>query len=114
MTFENSNPQSLRFVFTTLQACMIEVIKRKGSFDYHIPHMNKTKQAREGTLPDYFSVDKVLVVDSLQHLLTKMSIETINELVQIIGFQGDVQVSEPQFEVTQGKINMDNNNQTAS
>ena len=59
--------------------------------------MNKTKQPREGTLPDYLSVDKVLVVESLQHLLTKVSFEKINELVQMIGFQGDVQVSEPQI-----------------
>ncbi|XP_057515180.1 uncharacterized protein LOC130796800 [Amaranthus tricolor] len=47
LAFENLNPQCLRFVFITLQACMIEIIKRKGGFDYHIPHMNKTKQARE-------------------------------------------------------------------
>ncbi|XP_057546083.1 uncharacterized protein LOC130825070 [Amaranthus tricolor] len=114
LAFENLNPQSLRFVFITLQACMIEVMKRKGGFDYHIPHMNKTKQARDRTLPDYLSVDKVLVVDSLQHLLTKVSIEIINELVQMIGFQGDVQVSEPQLQVTQGRIRMDNNNQTSS
>ena len=79
---------------------MIEVIKRKGGFDYHIPHMNKTKQAREGILPDHLSVDKVLVFDSLQHLLTKVSVETITELVQMIGFQGDVQVTEPQLQVT--------------
>ncbi|XP_057530102.1 uncharacterized protein LOC130808661 [Amaranthus tricolor] len=114
LAFKNLNPQSLRFMFITLQACMIEVIKRKVGFDYHIPHMNKTKQAREGTLPDYLSVDKVLVFDSLQHLLTKVSVETIKELVQMIGFQGDVQVTEPQLQVTQGRINMDNNNQTAS
>ena len=58
-------------------------------------------------------MDKVLVVESLQHLLTKVSFETINELVQMIGFQGDIQLSEPQIEVTQGRINMDNNNQIA-
>ncbi|XP_057532862.1 uncharacterized protein LOC130810746 [Amaranthus tricolor] len=49
----NLSPQCLRFVFITLQACMIEVMKRQGGFDYHIPHMNKTKEAREETLPDY-------------------------------------------------------------
>ena len=76
--------------------------------------MNKTKQAKEGTLLDYLSVDKVLVVKSLPHLLTKVCFETINELVQMIGFQKDVYASKPQIEVTQGKINMDNKNQTAS
>ena len=93
---------------------MIEDIKRKGGFDYHIPYMNKTKQAKEGTLPDYLSMDKVLVVESLQHILTKASFETINELVQMIGFQGVVEVTQPQIEVTQGRNNIDNCNQTAS
>ena len=41
--FDNLSPQCLRFVFITLQACMIEIMKRQGGFDYHIPHMNKTK-----------------------------------------------------------------------
>ena len=63
--FDNLSPQCLRFVFITLQACMIEVMKRQGGFDYRIPHMNKTKAVREDTLPDYLSVDKQLVVDSL-------------------------------------------------
>ena len=56
--FDNLSSQCLRFVFITLQACMIETMKRQGAIDYHIPHMNKTKAAREGILPDYLSVDK--------------------------------------------------------
>ena len=76
--------------------------------------MNKTKQARDETSPNYLLVDKVLVVESLQHLLTKMSFETINELVKMIGFQGVVEVSEPKIQVTQGRIKMYNNNQTTS
>ena len=56
--FDNLSSQCLRFVFITLQACMIETMKRQGAIDYHIPHMNKTKAAREGTLPNYPSVDK--------------------------------------------------------
>ncbi|XP_057520610.1 uncharacterized protein LOC130800874 [Amaranthus tricolor] len=86
--FQNLSPQCLRFVFITLQACMIEVMKRQGGFDYHIPHMNKTKAAREGTLPDYLSIDKQLVVDSLQYLFTKLSTEKMNQLVELIGYAG--------------------------
>ena len=63
-------------------------MKRQGGIDYHIPHMNKTKAAREGTLPDYLSVDKQLVVESLQHLFTRISSETMNQLVDMIGHQG--------------------------
>ena len=53
--FANLSPQCLKFVFITLQACMIETIKRQGGIGYHIPHMNKTKAAREGTLHDSLS-----------------------------------------------------------
>ena len=78
---------------------MIEVIKTQGGFNYHIPHMNKTKAARKGTLPDYLNIDKQLVVDSLQHLFTKPTLETMNQLVEQIGYaggieQGIVQVNE--------------------
>ena len=86
--FDNLSAQCLRFVFITLQACMIETMNRQGDIDYHIPHMNKTKAAREGTLHDYLSVDKQLVVKSLQHLFTRMSSETMNQLIDMIGYQG--------------------------
>ena len=39
-------------------------------------------------LPDYLSIDKQLVVDSLQHLFTKLSIEKMNQLVELIGYAG--------------------------
>ena len=73
-------------------------MKRQGGFEYHIPHMNKTKAAREGILPDYLSVDKQLVVDSLQYIFTKLSSETVNQLVELIGYtrgiqQGTIQVN---------------------
>ena len=88
--FDNLSAQCLRFVFITLQACMIETMKRQGGIDYHIPHMYKTKGAREGILPDYLSVDKQLVVESLQHLFTRISSETMNQLVDMIGYQEGV------------------------
>ena len=93
-------------MFITLQACMIEVMKSQGGIDYHIPHMNKTKAAREGTLLDYLSVDKKLVVESLQYLFTKISSKTMNQLVKIIGYQGGIE---------EGQVNVtDNITTTAS
>ena len=50
--------------------------------------MNKTKAVRDGTLPNYLSVDKQLVVDSLQYLFTNLSSETMNQLVELIGYAG--------------------------
>ena len=96
--FDNLSPQCLRFVFITLQACMIEVMERLGGIDYHISHMNKTKTARERTLPDYLSVEKQLVVDSLQHLFTKINSEIMNQLVEMIGYTGGIE--EGQVNVT--------------
>ena len=51
--------------------------------------MNKTKAAREGTLLDYLSVDKQIMVKSLQHLFTRISSKTMNQLVDMIGYQQD-------------------------
>ena len=85
---------------------MIEVIKRQGGIHYHIPHMNKTKAARERTLPNYLSVDKQLVADSLQHLFTKINSETMNQLVEIIGYAEGIE---------EGQVNVtDNTTTTAS
>ncbi|XP_057518480.1 uncharacterized protein LOC130799400 [Amaranthus tricolor] len=103
--FQNLSPQCLRFVFNTLQACMIEVMKRQGGFDYHIPHMNKTKAAREGTLPDYLSIDKQLVVDSLQHLFTKLSTEKMNQLVELIGYAGGIDQGDLNVELSENSNN---------
>ena len=70
---------------------MIEFMKMQGGFDYHIPHMNKTKADREKTLPDYLSVDKQLVVDSLQHFFTNINSETMNQWVEMIGNVGGIE-----------------------
>ncbi|XP_057538153.1 uncharacterized protein LOC130815683 [Amaranthus tricolor] len=99
--FQNLSPQCLRFVFITLQACMIEVMKKQGGFDYHIPHMNKTKAAREGTLPDYLTIDKQLVVDSLQYLFTKLSTEKMNQLVELIGYAGGYEEGDLNVEMSE-------------
>ena len=44
-------------------------------------------------------VDKQLVVDSVQHLFTKISSETMNQLVKMIGYAGGIEEAQ-QFNVT--------------
>ena len=51
--FEALEHHTLRYVWITLQACKVEVLKKLGDIDYHIPHINKSKLVREGRLPDY-------------------------------------------------------------
>ena len=48
--FKSLQRNALKFVWITLQACKVEVIKNLGGVDYHIPHMKKSKLAREGRL----------------------------------------------------------------
>ena len=66
--FEALEHTTLRFVYITLQVCKVEVMKKLGGIDYHIPHMNKIKLAREGRLPGYLTIRKEIIHKSLRHL----------------------------------------------
>ena len=48
--FEGLKHNTLRFDWITLQAYKVEVMKKLGGIEYLIPHMNKTKLAREKRL----------------------------------------------------------------
>ncbi|VFQ76577.1 unnamed protein product [Cuscuta campestris] len=54
--FEELSHDTLNRVFLTLQGVMGEVLNNKGGNQFKIPHMNKTKMAREGTLPQNLGV----------------------------------------------------------
>lgn len=43
-----------------------------GGIDYPIPHMNKSKLAREGRLPQYLTVDKQLVISCFVYTQSKV------------------------------------------
>ncbi|XP_057545870.1 uncharacterized protein LOC130824869 [Amaranthus tricolor] len=66
--FEALEHHTLSFVWITLQVCKVEVLNKLGGINYHIPHMNKSKLAREGRLPDYLTVRKEIIYESLSHL----------------------------------------------
>jgi hypothetical protein len=55
-------------IFLTLQSCMREVLKIKGSQHYKVPHMRKKTLARLGILPIRLECDK-LIVDEAQQFL---------------------------------------------
>ena len=65
-TFDSLQPTTMEFVWITLQACKVKVIKKFGGINYHILHMNKTKLARERRLPKYLSVRREIIYDSLR------------------------------------------------
>ncbi|XP_057426190.1 uncharacterized protein LOC130719589 [Lotus japonicus] len=55
-------------IFLTLQSCMIEIMKTKGSFEYKVPHINKAMLQREGRLPMQLKCDPSIVEEVLQYL----------------------------------------------
>ncbi|XP_074288120.1 uncharacterized protein LOC141613282 [Silene latifolia] len=61
-----------------LGGCMLEVLKRRGHNDYKIPHMHKSKLAKEGLLPEYLEAEKSLVKDSIRYIHNVDSIDVAN------------------------------------
>ena len=45
--YEALTPQTLDHVFVTLQLCMVEAMKMKGSNNYKIPHIGKNQHGYE-------------------------------------------------------------------
>lgn len=56
-------------IFLSLQLCMIEIMKARGSNKYSIPHMKKEMLERQGKLPRRMKCDPTLVQDVLDYLM---------------------------------------------
>lgn len=55
-------------MFLTLQTCCIEVMMARGGNGYKIPHMNKERPERLGTLPISLSCELSLFERVMQYL----------------------------------------------
>lgn len=55
-------------IFLTLQSCMIEIMKARGSHDYKIPHLKKATLEEKNQLPIQLKCDPTLVKDVLCYL----------------------------------------------
>ena len=55
-------------IFLTLQLCMIEIRKVKGSHKYKIPHVNKARLESLDKLPTQFKCDPSLVQEVQEYL----------------------------------------------
>ncbi|KAI5381831.1 hypothetical protein KIW84_UN0398 [Lathyrus oleraceus] len=60
-SFENFPSIKSNRIFVSLQLCMIEIMKEKGSNKYKIPHVNKERLERVGQLPIQIKCDPILV-----------------------------------------------------
>jgi hypothetical protein len=55
-------------IFITLQSCMVEIMKIKGSNRYKTPHMKKDSMYNQGELPSQLSCDPSLIQEVTQYL----------------------------------------------
>ncbi|XP_074267443.1 uncharacterized protein LOC141590785 [Silene latifolia] len=82
--FNNLEVIKLNYVFITWQGCMLEVLKLRGHNKYKIPHMHKTKLAKEGRLPQYLQVDFTLVNDCIRYVENVGDASQIAEITELI------------------------------
>ncbi|XP_074321429.1 uncharacterized protein LOC141657936 [Silene latifolia] len=87
--FEELEVKKLNYVFITLQACMLEIMKLKGGNDYPLPHMHKSKLAAAGLLPDYLNADIEMVKDCVRYVQNVGDASSISELVESLGSLGN-------------------------
>ncbi|XP_028193314.1 uncharacterized protein LOC114378929 [Glycine soja] len=67
-SFENYCVVKSNFIFLSLQLCMIETMKAKGSNRYTSQHMQKEKLETEEQLPIQLKCDPILVQETLDYL----------------------------------------------
>ncbi|KAI5424708.1 hypothetical protein KIW84_030771 [Lathyrus oleraceus] len=67
-SFENFPSIKSNRIFVSLQLCMIEIMKEKGSNKYKIPHVNKERLERVGQLPIQIKCDPILVQEVKNYL----------------------------------------------
>lgn len=63
-SFEAFLPRSSNRIFCTLQQCMVEILKVRGSNKYDIPHIKKSILERQGKLPLQLDCDARLIEDA--------------------------------------------------
>ena len=66
--FESFPSAKYDHIFLTLQLCMIEIMKEKGSQRYKIPHVNNVRLESLDKLPTQFKCDPALVQEVQEYL----------------------------------------------
>ncbi|KAI5395572.1 hypothetical protein KIW84_061935 [Lathyrus oleraceus] len=66
--YESVDIKSSNKIFLTLQSCMVEIMKKKGSNNYKIPHMKKDVLHTQGMLPTQLKCDRELVQKTYEYL----------------------------------------------
>lgn len=69
-SYNTFKPEVNKYIWVTLQRCMIKILKAQGGNKYKIPHMNKKKLENLGTLPNVVQVEKEVVIEAVEYLNT--------------------------------------------
>ncbi|KAK9664743.1 hypothetical protein RND81_14G064800 [Saponaria officinalis] len=85
--YENQHANCLNDVWLSLQACMVEIMKRKGHNDYRLPHLQKAAARRAGTLPRDLIVSEDLVAECMTYLLTIAKDTDLEDIMTDLGLQ---------------------------
>ncbi|XP_074289597.1 uncharacterized protein LOC141614750 [Silene latifolia] len=85
--YEAETALTLDNVWLSLQACMVEIMKKKGHNDYPLPHLAKGAQRRQGTLPRDLQADEELVRECIQFLITCGCIGELGQLMLDLGIE---------------------------
>ncbi|KAE8771967.1 Transposase [Hordeum vulgare] len=60
--------EKLNRIFLSHQACMREIIRKKGTIHYDVPHLKKKVLEKEGRLPIRLTIDKDFVDEAIEWL----------------------------------------------
>ncbi|XP_074315396.1 uncharacterized protein LOC141651591 [Silene latifolia] len=85
--YESETTETLDNVFLSLQACMVEIMQKRGHNNYPLPHLAKAAPRRQGTLPRDLTVDEDLVKEYIQFLITCGLIGELDQLMLDLGIQ---------------------------
>ncbi|XP_021760588.1 uncharacterized protein LOC110725415 [Chenopodium quinoa] len=69
-SYDTFKPEVNKYIWITLQKCMIMILQAEGGNKYKIPHMNKKKLENLGILPDKVEVQRDIVLGSVEYLNT--------------------------------------------
>ncbi|XP_028787991.1 uncharacterized protein LOC114743975 [Neltuma alba] len=67
-SFESFPSTKSNKIFLTLQCCMVEILKDRGSNKYDLPHIRKEVMEKEGPLPNQIKCDPKLVQEVMEYL----------------------------------------------
>ncbi|XP_074290311.1 uncharacterized protein LOC141617040 [Silene latifolia] len=85
--YEAETAETLDNVFLSLQACMVEIMQKRGHNNYPLPHLAKAAQRRQGTLPRDLTVNEDLVKECIQFLITCGLMSDLDQLMLDLGIQ---------------------------